>query len=59
MVDVILVVTGSMHDRGGRPLAGQQKHQTTAWISTLVLWGIVSVGSIVTGRPGSRVTAAA
>lgn len=49
MVDVILVLTGSVRDRLGRPLAGQQEHQTMAWISTLVLWVIVFIGSMVTG----------
>ena len=49
LVDVILVLTGSVRDRLGRPLAGQKEHQTTAWISTLTLWVIVFIGALVTG----------
>jgi hypothetical protein len=47
LVDVILVLTGSTRDKRGRPLEGQE-HQTTAWITTVVLWVVVMIGSVVT-----------
>lgn len=47
LIDWIIILTGSMRDKSGRPLDGYAKHRTVAWIVTAALFviGVVSGGS--------------
>lgn len=54
LIDLILVLAGSMRDKAGRPLDGYDKHKKIAWIVTgaLVALGII-VGAINGAGAGS------
>jgi TM2 domain-containing membrane protein YozV len=46
LVDVILLLTGSRHDKEGRPLRGFQQNKKTALIIFLVILGVSILGNI-------------
>ncbi|GAA3773818.1 hypothetical protein GCM10022240_27110 [Microbacterium kribbense] len=47
LIDLILILTGAMRDKAGRPLVGYDQHKKVAWIVTaaLIVAGIV-IGSV-------------
>ena len=47
IIDQILVITGDMKDSSGHPMTGFERNKKTAWIIVAVIWGLSTLGSIL------------
>jgi len=47
IIDQILVITGDMKDSSGHPMTGFERNKKTAWIIVAVIWGLNTLGSIL------------
>ncbi|MBP3044441.1 Ltp family lipoprotein [Arthrobacter jiangjiafuii] len=47
LVDLIITLTGNQKDKQGRPLAGYKENKKTALITTLALWAVSFILSII------------
>jgi hypothetical protein len=53
LIDLILILTGSLKDAQHRPLLNREKNLTLAWIIVGITW-ILGIGSGTAYRPGIR-----
>jgi hypothetical protein len=47
IIDQVLVITGDMKDSSGHPMTGFERNKKTAWIIVAVIWGLNTLGSIL------------
>ena len=47
IIDQVLVITGDMKDSSGHPMTGFERNKKTAWIIVAVIWGLSTLGSIL------------
>lgn len=55
LIDLILILTGSMKDKAGNSLAGREKHLKTALIIVAVVVGLGLISQIVNGAASTTV----